>query len=162
MRHRSSTKPAGEAGDEQLRHMTKETRMPRRAVLRAAVATFSMGLLLALPLFAHHGDAGYDTSKMVSVKGTVTDYQFINPHVEISLDVKGEDGSAESWQAEMNGPSILARASGWNKNTLKPGQEIIVEGHRAKNGLKVIRVEKVSLPDGTELFPKGGNGVTRF
>ena len=145
-----------------MRHMKKEARIPRRGVPRTAVATFAIGLLLALPLFAHHGDAGYDTSKMVSVRGTVTDYQFINPHVEISLNVKGEDGSAESWQAEMNGPSILARASGWNRNTLKPGQEIIVEGHRAKNGLKVIRVEKVSLPDGTELCPKGGNGVTRF
>ena len=119
-------------------------------------------LLSAIPLFAHHGDAGYDTSKLVTVKGTVTDFQFINPHVEISLDVKTEDGPVENWQGEMNSPNILSRASGWNKNTLKPGDQIILEGHRAKNGLKVIRVEKVSLSDGTELFPKGGNGVTRF
>jgi len=110
----------------------------------------------------HHGDAGYDTTQMVTVKGHVTDFQFINPHVEIALEVKNDDGSVETWQAEMNSPAILARASGWNKNTLKPGDLIVFEGHRSKHGLKVIRVEKVSLPDGTELFPKGGNGVTRF
>jgi hypothetical protein len=113
-------------------------------------------------LAGHHGDAGYDTSKLVTIRGTVTDFQFINPHVEISLDIKKDDGSIEAWQAEMNSPSILARASGWKRTTLKPGEEIVLEGHRSKNGLKVLRVEKVSLPDGTELFPKGGNGVTRF
>jgi hypothetical protein len=115
-----------------------------------------------VPTIAHHGEAGYDTTKLVAIKGTVTDFQFINPHVEISLDVKTDDGSFENWQAEMNSPSILARASGWKRTTLKPGDEIVLEGHRSKNGLKVLRVEKVSLPDGTELFPKGGNGVTRF
>ena len=62
----------------------------------------------------------------------------------------------------MNSPNILSRASGWNKNRLKNGAEIVVEGHAATHGLKVIRVEKVSLPDGSELFPKGGKGVTRF
>jgi DNA/RNA endonuclease YhcR with UshA esterase domain len=99
---------------------------------------------------------------MFTVKGTVKDFQFLNPHVEISLDVKNEDGTVESWQAEMNSPAILSRASGWNKNTLKSGDVVVMEGHRSKHGLKVIRVEKVSLPDGTEIFPKGGNGVTRF
>ena len=134
--------------------------MVRRAQLYLVIVVICV--FSAIPLLAHHGDAGYDTSKLVTVKGTVTDFQFINPHVEISLDVKNEDGAVENWQGEMNSPNILARASGWNKNTLKPGDQIILEGHRAKNGLKVIRVEKVSLADGTELFPKGGNGVTRF
>jgi hypothetical protein len=119
-------------------------------------------LMLAASAWAHHGDAGYDVTKMVTVKGTVTDFEFANPHVEIALDVKNEDGAVEKWQAEMNSPNILARASGWNRNTLKPGDQIVLEGHGAKHGLKVIRVEKVSLPDGTEIFPKGGNGVTRF
>jgi hypothetical protein len=124
------------------------------------------GLALCLfapgPLFAHHGDAAYDTAKLVTIKGTVTDFQFINPHVEISIEVRKADGTVEGWQGELNSPNILARSSGWKRNTLKPGDEIVLEGHRAKNGLKVLRVEKVSLSDGTELFPKGGNGVTRF
>jgi hypothetical protein len=119
-------------------------------------------LLCTAATFAHHGDAGYDTTQVFTLKATVKDFQFINPHVEIALEAKNEDGTVESWQAEMNGPSILSRASGWNKNTLKPGDRVVLEGHRAKHGLKVIRIEKVSLPDGTELFPKGGNGVTRF
>lgn len=137
---------------------------PVRISARRASVLLAAALALTVPVvsWAHHGDAGYDTSKMVTVKGTVTDYQFVNPHVEISLQVKNENGEVEDWQAEMNSPNILSRASGWNKNTLKTGGEIVVEGHAAKHGLKVIRVEKVSLPDGTELFPKGGNGVTRF
>jgi len=119
-------------------------------------------LFLSVAARAHHGDAGYDTTQMFTVKGTVKDFQFINPHVEIAFDVKAEDGTIESWQGEMNSPAILSRASGWNRNTLKPGDQIVLEGHRAKHGLKVIRIEKVSLSDGTELFPKSGNGVTRF
>jgi hypothetical protein len=131
--------------------------MRRHLLVGVAVA-----ILMSLTASAHHGDAGYDTTKLVTIKGTVTDFQFINPHVEISLDVKTDDGSIENWQAEMNSPSILARASGWKRSTLKAGDEIVLEGHRSKNGLKVLRVERVSLSDGTELFPKGGNGVTRF
>jgi uncharacterized protein DUF6152 len=144
--------------ESRMRNLTVAARRRSLGVLCAG----ALSLLTYVPLMAHHGDTGYDTSKMVTVKGTVTDFEFVNPHVEISVEVKGEDGTTESWQAEMNSPSILARASGWNSKTLKAGEQIVLEGHRAKNGLKVIRVEKVSLPDGTELFPKGGNGVTRF
>lgn len=119
-------------------------------------------LIVSGVAFAHHGDAGYDTTKLVTVKGTVTDFEFVNPHVEIALDVKKDDGTVENWQGELNSPNILARSSGWKGSTLKPGDEIVLVGHRSKNGLRVLRVEKVSLSDGTELFPKGGNGVTRF
>ena len=112
--------------------------------------------------FAHHGAAGYDTTKLITIRGVVTDFLFGNPHVEISIDVKKDDGSIENWQGELNSPNILARASGWNKNTLKPRDEVILVGYRSKNGLRVLRLEKVSLSDGTELFPKGGNGVERY
>jgi len=112
--------------------------------------------------FAHHGSAGYDATKLVTIKGTVTDFHFSNPHVEISLDVKKDDGGVENWQGEMNSPNILSRASGWNGNTLKPHDQVILVGYRAKNGLKILRLEKVSLSAGTELFPKSGNGVERY
>jgi hypothetical protein len=112
--------------------------------------------------FGHHGSAGYDTTKLVTIRGIVTDFHFGNPHVEISLDVKKDDGSAENWQGELNSPNILSRAAGWKRNTLKPGEEVILVGYRAKNGLKILRLEKVSLADGTELFPKSGNGVERY
>jgi Family of unknown function (DUF6152) len=121
-----------------------------------------VALLSPMQTFAHHGSAGYDTTKLVTIRGVVTDFHFSNPHVEISLEVKKDDGSIENWQGEMNSPNILSRAAGWKRNTLKPHDEVILEGYRAKNGLKILRLEKVSLPDGTELFPKGGNGVERY
>jgi Family of unknown function (DUF6152) len=125
---------------------------------------FAATLFLFCPMltFAHHGAAGYDTTKMVTIKGAVTDFHFSNPHVEISLAVKKDDGSVESWQGELNSPNILSRSAGWNSNTLKPLDEVILAGYRAKNGLKILRLEKVSLSDGTELFPKSGNGVERY
>jgi hypothetical protein len=128
-----------------------------RAFLAAAIF-----YLCPMLTFAHHGSAGYDTSKLVAIKGTVTDFHFSNPHVEISLDVKKDDGSVENWQGELNSPNILSRASGWNRNTLKPRDQVILVGYRAKNGLKILRLEKVSLADGTELFPKSGNDVERY
>ena len=114
-------------------------------------AFLAAALFLLCPMltFAHHGSAGYDTAKLVTIKGTVTDFHFSNPHVEISL-------------GELNSPNILSRASGWNRNTLKPRDQVILVGYRAKNGLKILRLEKVSLSDGTELFPKSGNDVERY
>ena len=127
------------------------------AFLVAAVA-----LLSPMQTLAHHGAAGYDTTKLVTIKGAVTDFRFGNPHVEISIEVKKDDGSVENWQGELNSPNILARAAGWNRNTLKPRDGVVLVGYRSKNGLRVLRLEKVSLSDGTELFPKGGNGVERY
>ena len=112
--------------------------------------------------FAHHGDAGYDTSKLVTVKGSVTEFHFQNPHIEVFIDVKKEGGSIEKWHGELNSPNLVARMAGWNGKTLKPGDEIIMTGYRAKNGLNVLRLEKVLLANGTEIFPKSGNGVTVF
>jgi len=112
--------------------------------------------------FAHHGDAGYDTTKLVTVKGTVTEFHFQNPHIEIFIDVKTEDRSIEKWHGELNSPNLVARMAGWNGKTLKAGDEIVLVGYRAKNGLNVLRLEKVLLSNGTEIFPKNGNGVTVF
>ena len=125
------------------------------------LAIFS--LAISPRVFAHHGDAGYDTSKLVTVKGAVTEFHFQNPHIEIFLDVKKkEDGSIEKWHGELNSPNLVARMAGWNGKTLKPGDEIVITGYRAKNGLNVLRLEKVLLANGTEIFPKNGNGVTVF
>jgi len=111
---------------------------------------------------AHHGNVAYDMSKLVTVKGTVTEYYFTNPHVQILIAVKKEDGSVEKWRGELNSPNIVARVVGWNSKTLKPGDELVLVGNRAKDGANVLRLEKILQPDGTELYPKGGNGVSRF
>ncbi len=106
-------------------------------------------LLVSAPLPAHHGEANYDTDKVVSVKGTVSDFEFINPHTLITLDVKNDKGEIEKWDCEMRSPTMLVRVGGWDKNTLKPGDVITVFGFRAKNGTTVMRLQKLTLADGT-------------
>jgi len=101
------------------------------------------------PLFAHHGEANYDTEKIVSVKGTVSEFQFINPHTLIALDVKNEKGEIEKWSCEARSPGMLVRASGWDKNTIKVGDVITAYGYRGKNGALVLRLSKITLADGT-------------
>jgi hypothetical protein len=132
-----------------------------RAILAILLAVISI-LAVSPRLPAHHGDAGYDTSKLVTAKGVVTEYYFRNPHVEILIDVKKDDRSDEKWRGELNSPNIVARVTGWNSKTFKAGDEIVLVGYQLKNGLNVLKVDKVLRPDGTELYPKSGNGVTRF
>ena len=131
-------------------------------IAKLLVFLFGVALLSPIASIAHHGTAGYDTTNLVTVKGVVTEFRFSNPHVQIFLDVKNSNGKAENWLGELNSPNILSRAAGWKGNTLKAGDGIILDGYASKNGLKVLRVEKVSTSNGTELFPKGGNGVERY
>ena len=100
--------------------------------------------------FAHHGSAAYDMTKLVTVQGTVTGYEFVQPHVLVYLDVKDNNGNIEKWLGESNTPNIVAR-SGWTRNSLKPGDQITMVGYRAKNGARDLRLEKVILPNGQEL-----------
>jgi hypothetical protein len=108
-------------------------------------------LLVSIPLLAHHGEANYDTTTVVFVKGTVTNFQFINPHVQIFLDVKNDKGEIEKWAAEARSPSMLGRLGGWDKNTIKIGDVITASGHRTKNGANFLRLIKIVLPDGREM-----------
>jgi hypothetical protein len=108
-------------------------------------------LLVSGSLLAHHGEANYDTSKVVSVKGTVTDFQFINPHVQISLDVKNDKGEIEKWVGEARSPAMLSRIGGWDKNTIKIGDVITASGHRTMNGTNFLRLIKIVLPDDREM-----------
>jgi hypothetical protein len=85
--------------------------------------------------FAHHGTANYDTSKTVTVKGAVSDFQFINPHVIIALDGKDEDGKLQKWQGELTSPNHLMRA-GWTKSSIKLGDTITISGYPSKSGRK--------------------------
>jgi hypothetical protein len=108
-------------------------------------------LFVSGPLLAHHGEANYDTSKVVTVKGTVTDFRFINPHVEVFLDVNNDKGEIEKWVGEARSPSMLGRIGGWDKNTIKIGDVISASGHRTKNGTNYLRLIKIVLPDGREM-----------
>ena len=117
----------------------------------------SLALLIACgPLSAHHGSSNYDMSKSVSVKGTVTQFEFINPHSAIHLEAKDDKGNVEQWLIEADSPNNLARA-GWNRDSIKPGDVVTIVGNRLKDGSKVMRLQKVIFADGKELKPREGD-----
>lgn len=113
-------------------------------------------LTASAPAFAHHGIARYDTKKVVTVMGTVTEFRFANPHSIIFLSVKDTAGNVQQWQGELTSPNFLGR-SGWNSHTLKTGDEVTLSGHPDKTGAKIAWITKVILPDGRELGSDGEN-----
>ncbi len=115
------------------------------------LAIMLAALFLSAPVMAHHGETNYDTDKLVSVKATVTSFEFINPHVQITLEAKNDKGETEKWICEARSPAMLVRNGGWDKNTLKPGDVITATGFRAKNGTNILRLKKIVLSNGTEL-----------
>jgi hypothetical protein len=110
--------------------------------LLACVVVVAALLLVSVSLFAHHGEANYDTSKVIDVKGTVADFRFINPHVLVYIDAKDESGKVAKWTCEATSPNLLLRR-GWTKTTLKVGDEITASGHRAANGEPLLRLMKI-------------------
>jgi len=127
-----------------------------RTTRRVCFALFAGFLLFAGVAFAHHGTANYDTNKTVTVKGTITDFQFVNPHVIIVMDVKGDDGKVVSWQGELTSPNRLSRL-GWSKSVIKPGDTLTVGGYPTKSGSPEIWIQKVTLASGEDLATGGGN-----
>lgn len=93
-------------------------------------------------LFAHHAAAAYSNGETITVQGTTTEFQFVNPHVLIHWDVKDEKGEVQQWQGELTSPNHLVRA-GWNRTSIKRGDQIAVTGYRSKNGSNSLRITKV-------------------
>lgn len=114
-----------------------------------AVCTIAL-LFAAGQALAHHGTAAYDTKTIVTVKGTMTDFRFINPHVQLYFDVKNDKGETEKWQAELTAPNKLARA-GWTKHTLNPGDTITASGYVDRNEPHTMWINKLIGPDGEQL-----------
>jgi hypothetical protein len=118
-----------------------------------------VGLLATvLPAFAHHGRATYDETKLATIMGTVSSFQFSNPHATLILDVKDDKGNVEHWVGEGTSPNMLVR-EGWDKRTVKPGDLITATGHPARNGSNSMRIQKVLLPNGRELTFEGPGGT---
>jgi hypothetical protein len=91
------------------------------------------------PLSAHHGNASYDVTKKPTIKGTVTEYIWANPHVYVKFDAKDENGQVVHWLVEASNPPDQTRA-GWTKNSFKPGDEVeITMGSVARNGQPIGR-----------------------
>ena len=105
--------------------------------MQLTAGTFVVGLLfIAAPLAAHHGTGTYDSSKSVTLSGTVTEFSFSNPHAALFFDVKDASGKSVNWAIEMNSPGVLRRA-GWTKATFKTGDQITITVRPAKAGTPV-------------------------
>jgi hypothetical protein len=113
--------------------------MEERMRNKLSAISLSVALLaVSVPLFAHHGNASYDSSKTVTVKGTVTDYIWANPHVFLKVDAKDESGNTLHWIIEAQNP-VSQIDAGWSKNTFKAGDEVVLDIIPAKNGQPVGR-----------------------
>jgi hypothetical protein len=120
----------------------------RRVLLLAAC----VAIAAALPVAAHHSfSAEYDGSKPITLKGKVTQVEWINPHSWIHLDVTGEDGKVANWSCETAPPNGLYR-QGWRRNSIKEGDEVVIEGFVAKDGSHTMTARTVQTPDGKRLF----------
>lgn len=121
-----------------------------RTLLSGAVVI----LVGAGPVSAHHAWP-VDRSKEVTVSGTVRGYEWGNPHVMIDLEVQTSNGTVEKWN--VGGPSVTRMAAnGWDRSTLKPGDQITASGFQFADGSKILRLEKVVMAGGKEMFLYGG------
>jgi uncharacterized protein DUF6152 len=132
---------------------------PMRSRLFGVVAGAAFAVAAAVvPVMAHHSFAAeFDAKKPVKLRGTVTKMEWINPHSWVHIEVKTPDGKVEQWMIEGGAPNALLRR-GWNKNSLLPGTEILVEGFQAKDGALRANGRDITFPDGKKLFV-GSSGI---
>ena len=122
--------------------------MSKRIVL---CAVLGIALLCsATPTRAHHGAATFDTVGEITIKGTVTEWVWSNPHSVLKLDVKGEDGTVKAWSVATSNVADLSKR-GWSRRTFKPGEEVTVLIQPAKSGQPVGMIRNVVLADGRKL-----------
>jgi hypothetical protein len=113
--------------------------------------------LAAAPMWAHHAFAAeFDIGKPVTLTGTVTQMEWINPHAWIHIDVKGPDGKITSWMVEGGSPNILLRR-GFTKHSLETGTEIVITGYQAKSGENRANGANITFKDGKRLFLGGSS-----
>jgi len=107
----------------------------KRKLLVVLAAVGSMAMFSG-PLPAHHGVAGYDMTKTITLHGTVSKFDWSNPHVVVYVDAKNEGGEMQHWTIEFAAPVHMVRA-GWSKNSMKAGDDIVIETHPSRNGAPV-------------------------
>jgi len=111
-----------------------------------------VGLLLSVSLAAHHGSAAFDTGKKVTLKGTVKEWIYSNPHCLLSLDVTGEDGQVVHWIAEGQAPNVIFPV-GYRRDSFKFGDQVTITVEPVKNGRPLGRILEAMLADGKTLGP---------
>jgi Family of unknown function (DUF6152) len=133
-----------------------------KAIKLAILIMFLIGFTLAaIPALAHHTlVAIYDPSKPFTMTGTVTMFDWRNPHVWFFMDVKGEDGKLTNWGFELNGVNVLRRA-GWSRESLKAGDVITVEGSPARNGGHTANARAITFTNtGQKLLERSNAAAT--
>ncbi len=116
-----------------------------------ALFAASVGLvLIASPALAHHSMSMYDLDHLITLRGTVTDFIWSNPHAQVHFDVQDDKGGVGKWTADCPSPRRLSRA-GWTADTLKAGEQVTIIGNHAKDGSMVMRLDQVVLSSGQEL-----------
>ena len=123
----------------------------------SVIATAFLTSLAGGVVLAHHGGAAYDSDRIVTVTGKVTEFKFVNPHVLISVAVTGDDGKVVEWSGELTSPNRLARMAEpgsvhWHKDILRPGDEIELTGNPAASGAPALRLHKVVDATGTAII----------
>ena len=107
--------------------------------------------------FAHHSFAAeFDGTKPVMLKGKVTEFEWVNPHSWVHIDVTDDNGNTVNWACETAPPNMLYR-TGWRRDSLKAGDEVVIEGFRAKDGSNTMNARTVQTPDGKRFFAGSAN-----
>jgi hypothetical protein len=122
--------------------------------LRLVVLMAVVGALCPVSqVLAHHSfDAEYDSKKVIELKGVVTRFEWLNPHVRFYVDVKDDKGNVTNWDLELMSPNTLTRA-GWTRHALKVGDAVTVTAYLAKDGSKRANARgNVTLANGTKIF----------
>jgi hypothetical protein len=132
--------------------------LPGGAVMknpRVIHVALAIGILLfSRPVVAHHSGSAFDLDHPVTLKGTVANFEWSNPHVFIALDVKDDKGNVEQWRVEGNSPNMLTRV-GWKREMIKEGDQLTVTGFLAKTGRKIMRLHSLTLGNGQQFDGEG-------
>jgi uncharacterized protein DUF6152 len=118
----------------------------------SAMLSVTVVLLIGLsPVFAHHSDSVYDQDRFITVKGTVTQFEFVNPHVLIHVAAKDDKGNLVQWTTLGGPPNRMAKGAGWTHSTIKEGEELTITGYPFRDGRPVMLFQMICRADGQQI-----------